>query len=135
MLSPVPSLSQDGWVTDTAMKADYLLAQLFETNYSQSVLYAGAITSFQYLIQKYGDNPAKLIEVSIDKFQTYFQRYFNNVLVEVLVPPDPNDGSASIYKIYLSFDDVNGTRFNIGKLGTMVDSKFVAVINDNDFGT
>lgn len=53
----IPSLSKDGWVSSGRTILDYLLSYYFLTDYQQTYLYYGNLTSLPYTYFLYNDNP------------------------------------------------------------------------------
>lgn len=132
-ISPLPSLSPDGWVKDTPNKTDYLLSHFFLAEYSQSFLYKGNISSLPFLLQKNSDdfNLAKDVESTL---QTYFGRYFSNVVVQSKCTTDATDTVKKSLQIFIEFDDLDGTRFSVGKVADIINSKINRVIQLNNYG-
>ena len=100
----VPSLSEDGWVTDAKHKADYLMAHFFLSDYSQTQLYLGQVSSLPWVIQAgQGDIP-RTVSLLRQTLATYFQRYFDEVVVEV-TDQTPVDSSSVELVLYIAFVD------------------------------
>ena len=83
---------------------DYLLAHALESDYSQSTLAHGRITSFAYLAAKYGNDPDRMVKETKEALERYLDPYFNMVIVNVAqaaIPGLPEKGSR--YGITMSF--------------------------------
>lgn len=82
-----PTLSGLGWLhnEDTAERADAAMAYAFTSDYSQSVTYAGKITSIQWLISKYSGNSLELQSIMQDTLTKYLKKQFDGVDLEVKV--------------------------------------------------
>lgn len=112
-----PSLSEDGWIYSGKGQADYIMACFLASDYSQSYVHYGQVSSFAWLIATYGDRSDLLRQQTTTTLQTLFGRYFNNVVVECsdVTPADkPNTFNMGIY---VSFQDADG---NTGKLSELV---------------
>lgn len=131
---PVSALSLDGWVTSSASKADYLLSHFFLSEYSQTQLYKGNVTSLQYLIQKYQVNPNILERETQATLEGYFSRYFPNVQAEVVCEPNTTNSSQINLKIYISIQDESGATLSVGRLVDVLDSKINKIITYNNTG-
>ena len=126
-----PSLSQDSWVTDSSLQADYLLAQAYETNYSQSQLYPGKVTSIAKIIQENNNNIGGTCTALAKSLTEYFSRYFHNVVVEVKQTSASVASGSSLAEIemYISVTDNKGVVISLGKLLDITNSKINMVKN------
>lgn len=61
------------------------MAYAFTSDYSQSVTYAGKITSIQWLISKYSGNSLELQSIMQDTLTKYLKKQFDGVDLEVKV--------------------------------------------------
>lgn len=82
-VTPVPTLSTQGWVTDPSMKFDKLLADFFLADHNQSYIYKGSIVTLQGLIEKNGNRINSLIGELQRSLTSYLERYYTAVDVEV----------------------------------------------------
>lgn len=130
----VPSLSDDGWVSSTALRANYLLTHFFLSEYSQTSLYPNQITSLPYIIQQnQGDitNTATAIRSALTG---YFTKYFNDVSVQTDFVNSSTNSAKTTIRIFLTFSDETGASFNLGKLVNVENSKVVNFANINNSG-
>lgn len=128
---PVPSLSTSGWVTSLHQKADLLLAHLFAADKSQTFIYKGQVTSMQWLVQQYSNDPNKMANEMQDALGIYFLRYYPdpNPIVEVSVMNiDPTTTNAVNLNIWIQVIE-NGQTYSIAQLLNIVDSKFTLITN------
>lgn len=127
-----PSLSRDGWVTDTTKMADKVLSCFFTSEFSQSYTYNGNITSFPYILATTGDDPPRMARVVEEQLTRLLSRYFNNVQVdseEVTNQEDPNKGAISIAA---TFDDENGVKTELVKILELQNTDIRRIINVNN---
>jgi hypothetical protein len=135
-LIPVPSLSLSGWVNSGSAKADYLLSWFFATNYSQSNVFRGRLSSLQYLIFRYGQTPDALVTQIQSVLTTYLSRvYPEGVYVSVThdanTPANPTD----LYTVQLVMEvQEGGVTKSMGKLINYDGSKIVSIITTNNTG-
>lgn len=129
---PVPSLSSDGWVTSTPMKADYLISHFFLSEYSRTYLYKGHIASFPWLLQNHKNDLSALKRAVEQTLKDYFGSYFPSATVEVTTKNE--EGSKYAIIIYVSVTDVDGKEFSIGRLAQVVDAKIVRIQQINNYG-
>ena len=133
-IATVPSLSEDSWTTDSVKVADYILSYFLTSQYSQTYLYIGHITSFAYIIQsKSGDVNATVIETQ-NQLTAYFSKYFVDVNVEVANVPNTVDPSMAQISIVLQYSDLEGIQYNLAKLLQITNLKVVKIIDYNNTG-
>lgn len=132
MANPVPTLSTAGWVTELSEKADRVMAYFFVSEFSQTALYPGGISSLPYLVATFGETPLKLIEQLQNTMSALLQRYFDQAHVTVDYDiPDPQ--SPSRYNVTVDATVVEGKyRYSVGKLISTLDSKVLEIININN---
>lgn len=125
----LPSLSEDGWLTSSVSKADALFSHFILSDYSQTYIYYGNITSFPWILQKNQGNIKSLINDLQNSLTLYFGRYFNNVQVESTEEPNLNSPSKQIITIYISFEDSDNKVYNLAKLLEISDLKVKKIID------
>lgn len=82
-VTQVPCLGTLGWVSDLNNKLDILLGHFFVSDYNQTYLYRGSVTSLPRILEKNGYK-AKGCQVDLrDELKIYLKRYFASVEVEV----------------------------------------------------
>lgn len=119
----VPTLSSNGWVKDTALKADSLFAYYLISNASQSYLYTGLVSSLPNDIAISNNDTITLTDVIKKNISALFSRYFQAVEVIVKVSAiDPLKPNELNIDITVEVTD-NNERFTLGKLIETVDSK------------
>lgn len=128
----IPSLSTDSWVSSTLLKADYLFSHFFLSDYSQSYIYYGNVSSLAYILQQNKDNMQRTISVLTDSLTAYFSKYFNNVIVQVTELENKEDPTAAILSIYLKFTDTDNTEHVLGKLLETANLKIKKIIDINN---
>ena len=131
MTIPVPVLAPAGWITSPAEKADSLLTYCFETNYSQTYLYLGKITSIQYIIEQNAGDINSLVINLRNSLEVFFGRYYDSVIVDVTYTVDKNDISNITLRLNCLVTD-NGVQYSLGRLLTVSGSKISKVINLNN---
>ena len=127
LITPVPVLSSAGWITDTSGKIDALLAHFFESMKSQTLVYGPNVSSLQFLLQQYGNNPNELTQNLERTLETYLGRYYDLAMVSVTNDATINNTN-SVYglKLYCSITE-NGQTYSVGNLLKVSNSKLTAV--------
>jgi hypothetical protein len=127
-----PSLSEDGWVVSTQQQADYLLADFFASDYSQTQLYLDKVSSAAYVIYKTQGDIIGTKNLLQSTLSDYFSRYFLNVNVDVTEVPNELDLSRVTLAIFLTFIDLDGVFFSLDKVFDIVDGKAVNILSINN---
>jgi hypothetical protein len=135
-LVPIPTLSLSGWVASGSAKADYLFAWFWESEYSQSNIYAGKIASLAWLVMRYGHDPDALASNITKTLQTYLGRvYPEGVYVKCTHNANTPSNPTNQYAVQLVIEISEGGQIkSFGKLINYAGSKIVSIINMNDTG-
>lgn len=132
-VTPVPTMSTQGWVTDPSTKFDKLLADFFLADHNQTYLYKGHVKSLQGLVAKHGTHIQSLIEELRVVLKTYLERYYD--IVEVSVNPANDmylDPTARMeLKISIGVND-RGTQAQFGRLLEAKDGAMQRISNINN---
>jgi hypothetical protein len=128
----VPSLSQDGWVTNPKLALDYLLGHFFSAEYSQDPIYRGQITSLQWFVQQYYNSPLQMASALERALTIYFGRYSTNVVVEVKASQDSTNSNNYTVSIFAEMDDGNGGRVSISQAKDVSNSRIAAIVAANN---
>jgi len=78
-MAVLPTLTLTGWVDDKNILMNKLFFYFVTTDYSQSVLYHGNLSSLKYLLHKNGDDLNSLIADVSSTLNKLYSRYFNTV--------------------------------------------------------
>jgi hypothetical protein len=125
-----PSLSTSGWISSGQDMADYVFSQFFLSDYSQTQLYLGQVSSMSWVLNRTAGSISDAMTLLQRTLNNYFGRYFDNVVVEVSQGPDSTTGSsATSLRIYASFTDSQGVNINLGRSIEIVNNKVKKVIN------
>lgn len=132
-VTPVPTMSTQGWVTDPSTKFDKLLSDFFLADHNQTYLYKGNVKSLQGLIEKHGTRIQSLIEELQVTLRTYMERYYDIVEVSVLPANDMYlDPTARMeLKISIGVND-RGTQAQFGRLLEAKDGSMQRISSIND---
>jgi hypothetical protein len=130
--NPVPTLTAKGWATDMETKADMLLSYYFTSQYSQSNLYRGGISSLQYQLQQWGNNPMSLQNYLQTAISTYLSKYFDsaNVLITIVDPTSQQDQRMTV-QVDARVTQ-NGVTASLGRLVYFLNATIVSIMNMNN---
>lgn len=134
MADPIlfPALSEDGWIDNTSKTADLMMSHFFTSNFSQSYIHAGEVTSFPYILATNDGNVNAICSATRTQLTSYFGHYFSNVVVEVVDATTDAEPSKAAISITIEFTDATGRAFSVGKIIQMSDSKFTLIANINN---
>lgn len=130
----VPSLSSAGFVQSTVEKCDLLLSHFFLSEYSQSQLHYGQVSSLPWLIHKYQNNMSGLTQGTRQTLETYFGRYFPKAEVEVVYDDLQDTTTVVTLKIFIQVTDYQGQVFAVANLVEVIDSKINKIVRLNNTG-
>jgi hypothetical protein len=136
MVTPVPTLSAGGWIVTPQQKADYLMAYFYESMYNQTYVFAGQVTSIQYIIEQNSGNMAKTCDALRTALEQYLKRYYNSVIVQVTSDDVTSGNPSSLVNVtvYISVVDA-GVAYGFSQLISMADSKFLKAVSINNTGS
>jgi len=123
-INPVPTLSTDGWVRSNAKRVDYLMVYFFVSDYLQSTLYAGSISSFPWIMKENPRDMTAAAESVRKQLNIYLGTYYDSVDINVTVAD--TDPTVSGSKTTMTIDatvTLNGETFSVAKLLSIVDGK------------
>lgn len=130
---PVPTLSTQGWVTDLSGKLDMLLSHFFLSDFNQTQLYPGMVTSLPEIIQRCGGQATQARDLIQKALTAYFTRYYPSVQVDVSPTTDQDtDPSLSVellIQIAINDGDQVGT---FARLVKSKDSKLSEIMKLNN---
>ncbi len=104
MTATLPMLSGEGWLKDPASMMNKLFIHCYMTDYSQSNIYNGYVTSLQYILAKHGDRVAELSNDIKQSLTDYYGRYFSQVTVDFSLSKqdDPDKSGKMIFDLHIS---------------------------------
>lgn len=77
MATVIPVLGGENWLADPELIMNKLFVHMFLTDYSQSNIYQGSVTSLQYILAEYGDDVPKLTNAVTNAITKYYGNYFD----------------------------------------------------------
>lgn len=130
MSSPIPTLN--GWITDLALKADYLLACFFVSEASQSYVYRGRIASLPAIVQEYGNDPLQMQNQTKTRLAQFLEGAFDQVEVDCQVKTVNTKLSGRMdVNVTCQITD-NGVTQSLGYLAKLQNGVTVEIINLNN---
>lgn len=127
---PYPSLDSTGWITKPEAKADAVMLDYLQANYSQTVLFKGLVKSFQYTLQQNQHKPTRLQSAVEEDLKSIYGAYFDLAEVQCRVTEKGKEytGSDSAYDVEISVDVLqNGARVSIGRYLSVIDGKLMEI--------
>lgn len=100
--NPVPVLGTQGFVHDTAGKFNQLMAWFMSSEYSESYLYYGKVTSLPKILQEAGQNEEKIVAGVREGLTRLLSRYHDKVSIVATARPSSEPGKQDQLQIDLS---------------------------------
>lgn len=108
MSTVMPELGSGGWVTDPKAMLTLGFSHVIESDYSQSTIYQGKISSIAYIVAAHQNDPYQLKSEMEQLFDTYYGRYFNTVSTNVQVIN--GDHPEGVYDLAIDIEVTQGTQ-------------------------
>lgn len=126
-------MSTLGLIFDSNTKFDKLLSDMFTADANQSLLYQGTVSSIAEMIERGGSSKDRIEEVLRQGFYDYFNRYYENVGVEITI--NDVDNSTSQLDFYLNITLSEGqSQSQYGMLIKTVHRQLQEIIRANNYG-
>ena len=129
MSNVLPTLTLTGWVYDKNIIITKLMEYFLTSDYSQSTIYYGKISSLKYLIKEYQYEKSLLIDNVKETLENLYKRYFKEVEVEVDI--DDSKSQAILYLDITCYDE-NDKKYTLAQsfnlntdIMTKVDEKII----------
>ena len=111
----IGTLGPDGWATSPVKKFEYAIGHFFTSEYSQTHLFKGYISSLPWVVQEAQGDMQRFCNLLEKTLTSYLNTMFNNVVVEATeVPTDVQFRGEA--KLYVQVVDYDGTELNLGKV-------------------
>ena len=123
------TLSTQGVIQDLEHQADKIFSYFITSEYSQSVLYAGNVSSLPWLVRTYRHDPIMLQQAVKETLDRLFKRYFDDVTntVEAVQYDNADDGK---YLVRVrSTVILDSQEYNLAREVKLIDGSFVSVVN------
>lgn len=128
-MTTVPSLGSNGWVTNPGTMIETVFAFALTSDYSQSTIYQGEVTSIPYLINLYQQNREELSERLETALRTLYSRYnFENLYIDVTTTDNSLSGSPQTYDLSIVIEvTVDGRNYNLSRIARNLGSELAPV--------
>ncbi|MBH14102.1 MAG: hypothetical protein CMF37_15400 [Leeuwenhoekiella sp.] len=127
----LPTLTVDGFVKTVPQTCDYLLAYFFLSQYSQSNMYYGKISSLAYIIQEHGHDEQTMLLRIQSTLTTLFNRYFDSV--EASASIDRDKDNAAQYEIITNLNVRRGNvSYSVGRQVSLINSVVQKIVELNN---
>lgn len=124
----MPTLTIKGWVKSLEEVVDTALAHMLVSDYSQSNSHFGNITSFSWLVAKWGNRPADMAMETEHAITNYLSKYVDKVEVSVTYNFPDNSTSSKTYDLSIALTVYKGDQiYNLAEKIEIIDSKFKRV--------
>lgn len=132
-VNPVPTLSMDGYVTASAKRMDYLLVYFFTSDFLQSTVYKGKISSLPWILKEYPRDMNLAAAAVRRQLNTYLSAYYDSVSIDIDVQDsDPTDSASKTTMTIGVTVSLNGETFQAWKLLNILDGKLTEFADLNN---
>lgn len=132
--TPLPTLSTDGWISNTKKKIDRLLTHFWLSEYSATETYKGNIASLPWLVQTYSRNMRELENATQRTLQSYFERYFPVAKVTVVVSETTKGSNKYNINMNIEVTDNAGNISQGGVISQFMETKLETIALMNNEG-
>ena len=117
MTRPVyyPTLSEEAWADTPGKIADVMMSHFLTSDYSQSYVFAGYVSSFPHILATNHGNVPSTVTATRTVLEAFFSHYFDKVNVEV-VDITKDDDSRARLRIAVDFTHSDGKTYSLGGL-------------------
>lgn len=131
----IPSLSSSGWVGSLIEKIDVAMAHFFTTDYNQSVVFAGNVTSFPYINAMYGNDEVQIVDQTRKQLEAFLLRYFDTATFTVTAKQMPSETDHRLVLTVSGTVTQDGKEYSVGKSVEVANNRLVQILSLNNFGT
>lgn len=133
MPTAIPTMSSIGWVSTIEEKGDRAVSYFLTSEYSQSVLYYGNISSLQWLVKTYGHDPIILEREVSEALDGLMARYFENRSVtEVRVLEDSSDTPGKLTIQFSCIVREGNREYSIGRRVQFLNATIIDIAKINN---
>lgn len=111
----IGTLGPDGWVTSPVKKFEYAIAHFFASEYSQTHLFKGYISSLPWIVQDTQGDMLRFCSAIESTLTSYLSTMFSNVVVEAAEVATDKQFIGEV-RLYVQVTDSDGTVLNLGKI-------------------
>lgn len=128
----LPTVSESGWIRDPISVFDRLLAYIIVSDYSQTNLYRGNITSIPKILQQHQGNITDMTIALGDNIGRFLSRYYKSASAEAIdVTEDINDSKVSL-SLYVKVTDYDNQSHTFSRMLETQDGIVKKIININN---
>lgn len=126
-----PALTETGWTTSSLEVANKILSDMFESDYSQTYIYTGGVTSLAWIMQQTEGRIYEAIGLLNQSLLNYFNKYFRSVKVDVIETPGSISHLIEL-NVHVTFADKEGIIYNLGRILKMDNLEVVNIVRINN---
>ena len=125
----IPSLSNDGWITDPIRALDRLMAYFFESDKSQTYIYGDNIASLAYIYaMKMGDGEAMASSIA-SELETLLRRHYKNAEVECKATKNVDNDNFMELTLAVRVTDEDNNSYDLSKIIRGNKTKIVEIVD------
>lgn len=110
----LPVVGPEGWLTEPSKILRMAFDHMYVSDYDQSDIYKGNITSLQYIMSLYPKDIDKTIELLTESINKYMLRYFENADISIIdITPNENEALRTL-EISINVTAKDGKIYSLG---------------------
>lgn len=130
----VPTLSEDGWVSDPAKMLDYLFSYYILTDAQQTLVFRDSIVSLPATYHLFINDPDNLAIGIQSDFSKLLDRHFSTNEVQCYAKQDATNPGLFYIFLSASITDDNGVRHELNNITQLKEGRSNKVIRYNNYG-
>lgn len=127
-MNTVPELGSGGWVTDPLKALDLIFAHALESDFSQSNVFHGRVTSIPFIIALHQTRPDNLSQELETALRNLFGRFFDSTNISVRYA-EPDAYGKYVLTVGVSVTK-NGIDYSLSTVISIKDGKVVEVLKE-----
>ncbi len=131
-ITAIPSLTEEGWVTDSLAKLAFIMSYYILTDIAQTIAFQGNIISLPYTYYRYINEPSKMAHTVKQDLENLLNRYFP--IVDVIVKAKEKTKKEYAILIYAAVIDNNGKKYDLTRVAEVNTEGYRRIISMNNYG-
>ncbi len=130
----LPSLSEDSWIFEPTKIGDNLFAHFFLSDYRQTYIFSGEISSFSQIYYLAINDPSGMRGLLQTALEKLFSKYFEEVLVVVTIKESSDLSNSIALLLAMTFKDKQGVQYDLYRIVAAENGLSKKIIKYNNYG-
>lgn len=123
-----PSLTTQGWLKQSISVFDQMVGEFFLSEYSQTFLFTGAVSSFPWILQRYKGDLLTICSKTKDTLTTYLSTQFPAVEIDVSYKAVADSINRYNLVVYAEVTGTDGEKINLVRLVNFDDTRVFEIM-------